>query len=87
MKDLHLLGKKVEDKVTGLQGVVTSLSYDLYGCIQAIITPHVDKEGKCSDPIWHDTKRLKVLDGTPVMPVPSFIDPAGGQVLPPQNRY
>ena len=33
---LELLGQKVEDKVTGFRGVVTTISFDLYGCIQAV---------------------------------------------------
>ena len=46
-KHLDLLGRKVEDKVTGIKGVVTSVSFDLYGCIQAVITtPAKDGEYK-----------------------------------------
>ena len=39
-----LLGMKVKDKVTGYSGVVTSLSFDLYGCVQAVITPITGKD-------------------------------------------
>lgn len=43
---LALLGLKVQDKVTGFKGVISSISFDLYGCVQAAITPSVNAEGK-----------------------------------------
>lgn len=89
MKDFNLLGLKVKDRVTGCTGVVTSISYDLYGCVQAIVTPFADKDGQHKDSRWYDTKRLIVLDQTPVMAVPSFdtfAKPPGGQKLPSQDR-
>ena len=61
-----LLGRKVRDKVTGLEGVVTSLSFDLYGCIQAVVTENIEK---C---YWADITRLEVLDPRPVMELPNF---------------
>ncbi len=33
------LGLKAEDMVTGFKGVVSTVSFDLYGCIQAVLTP------------------------------------------------
>jgi len=38
-KHLDLLGHKVKDKVSDFQGVVISMSFDLYGCIQADVRP------------------------------------------------
>lgn len=67
MKDLQLLGVKAIDKVTGFSGVVTSICYDLVGCIQAAITPPADlKEGKIPDGRWFDISRLDI--GERVMP-------------------
>ena len=57
-KHLSLLGKRVKDKVTGLEGVVTSVGFDLYGCIQVIIHPGLDSSGKLQDPHWFDIARL-----------------------------
>jgi hypothetical protein len=34
---LKLLGTKVRDVVTGFVGIVTSVSFDLYGCVQAVV--------------------------------------------------
>jgi hypothetical protein len=43
---LTILGKKAKDKITGVEGIITSISFDLYGCIQASIDRGVNKEGK-----------------------------------------
>ena len=57
-KHLNLLGMKVEDKVTGFKGVVASISFDLYGCVQAIVNPGADKDGKLMEQCWFDVSRL-----------------------------
>jgi hypothetical protein len=83
---MKLLGCKVRDLVTGFEGVVSSISFDLYGCIQVIVTPFVDKDGKLGEGRWFDSKRLVVTDRTPVMAVPKFEAVPGGQILPDQIR-
>lgn len=73
IKHLNLLGFKAKDKVTGFHGVVTSMSYDLYGCIQASLTPPVDKTDKeVKFGHWFDVSRLKILSKKPVIDVPDF---------------
>jgi len=67
-----LLGFKVKDKVTGFTGVVASISFDLYGCIQAIINPGLDKDGKLMDSHYFDINRLEILSSEPVMKIPNF---------------
>lgn len=74
---MELLGLKVRDVVTGFEGIVTTLSFDLYGCIQVVISPETDKDGKMRDGAWFDAKRLKVLGRKPVMPVPDFVSVPG----------
>jgi len=71
-KHMARLGLKVRDRVTGMEGVITSVSFDLYGCIQAVLHPGLDKEGKLRDPLWFDVTRLETLDPTPVMSIPDF---------------
>ena len=44
--NLNYLGLKAKDKVTGFEGVVTAICFDLYGCVQAIITPPSGEKGK-----------------------------------------
>jgi len=71
-KHLKLLGMKVQDTVTGLNGVVTSIAFDVSGCIQAVITPHAKADGTVADSRYVDVARLKITSKTRVMPVPNF---------------
>jgi len=68
---LDLLGRPVADRVTGFKGVVCSVSFDLYGCIQAVVNPGMDENGKLKDQVWLDVNRLIVV-GQPVMDRPNF---------------
>lgn len=69
---LDLLGKTGRDKVTGLRGVVTSVSFDLYGCVQVAVSPPVDDKGALPDGRWFDANRIEIEDVPRVMPVPAF---------------
>ena len=70
---IDLLGLKAEDKVTKFKGVITCLSFDLYGCVQVIITPEVDsKSGKKEEGHWHDVNRIILKSKKPVMKQPEF---------------
>lgn len=71
-KNLDLLGLRVLDRVTGAKGVVTSVGFDLYGCIQAVVNPGLDKDGKAAESHWYDVSRLEVVSDKPVMPRPQF---------------
>ncbi len=71
-RHLTLLGRLVRDRVTKFQGFVSSISFDLYGCIQAVVTPEVNDENKLEDSRWFDVARLEVIDSEPVMNVPDF---------------
>ncbi len=71
-KHLELLGMKVKDRVTGFEGVVASVSFDLYGCIQAIVNPGLGADGKLQDSQWFDVNRLLVTSEAPVMERPNF---------------
>ena len=72
MKHIEILGFKVKDKVTGIKGVATTVSFDLYGCIQVVISREVDKDGKTLDSRWFDINRLEVSGKTRVMEPPNF---------------
>lgn len=71
-KWIGLLGLKVKDKVTGMEGIVASICFDLYGCIQACVNPGLDKEGKQKDQHWYDVNRLEVVSKKPIMNVPNY---------------
>lgn len=71
---LQLLGLPVKDAVTGFKGVVTSVSFDLYGCVQAVIAPaELDEKGIPREGRWFDVSRLQILDPHPVMRQPDFL--------------
>ena len=67
-----LLGLRVKDKVTGFKGVCTSVSYDLYGCVQVIINPGCDDAGKPMDGGWYDVNRIEIILPDVVMTPPEF---------------
>ena len=69
---IELLGLPCRDKVTGLTGIVESVCFDLYGCVQAIINPGLDKDGGIKDTRWFDIARLEITSTTPVMDRPNF---------------
>jgi hypothetical protein len=71
-KHLSNLGLKVEDSVTGFKGVVTSISFDLYGCVKAVVHPGMNADGKLGESHWFDMNRLKILDIKPVLTQPDF---------------
>jgi hypothetical protein len=73
-KHLSLLGHRVRDRVTGLDGVVTSVCFDLYGCIQAVIHPGLGVDGKIAEQNWFDVNRLIVISTDPVMTQPNFVE-------------
>ena len=68
---IDMLGLRAKDKVTGLSGVVSSVSFDLYGCVCCALSPGVT-EAKLPDSYWFDIHRLEILDGDRVMEVPDF---------------
>jgi hypothetical protein len=71
-ESLELLGFRAEDRVTGFKGIISSISFDLYGCVQALINPGIDDNGKLRDSAWFDTNRIELLVGGPIMNVPNF---------------
>jgi hypothetical protein len=81
---LKLLGWYVAEKATGFRGVVTSVSFDISGCVTGLVQPKMG-EGKSEkaelpEPRWFDTKRLE--GDAQALPMPSFAAPPGGQALP-----
>src|SRR5258708_2383960 len=74
-QSIDLLGYKVKDKVTTIEGVATSVCFDLFGCIQVAINPGLDKDGKPKESHWYDLNRIERQEGERVMPLPSFAAP------------
>jgi len=69
---MGLLGLRVRDKLTGFKGVVTTVGFDLYGCIEALVTPAIAEGGRVIESRWFGVERLSVESTTPVMAVPNF---------------
>lgn len=72
-RHLNLLGLRVQDRVTEREGIVTSVCFDLYGCIQAAVDPGYKEDGSRHDCSWFDINRLRVLNYDPVMTPPDFV--------------
>lgn len=70
---INMLGLKGRDRVTGFRGTITSVCFDLYGCVQMSLSPDA-KEG--DDDLkhghWFDVSRVVVADEERAMPVPDF---------------
>ena len=71
---LDLLGHRVKDRVSGATGIVASISFDLYGCIQAIVDRGIGADGKKLEPGWFDVIRLKRISTEPVMERPDYVE-------------
>ncbi|HLA44592.1 MAG TPA: hypothetical protein VJZ27_14205 [Aggregatilineales bacterium] len=86
---LSLLGKKVHDCVTGFEGVVTSITFDLYGCVQVLVHPGMGDDKKMGEQLWFDANRLVIKDAVPIMGTPDFIlgvEPKGPAEKPVFNK-
>jgi hypothetical protein len=73
-KHLDLLGHEVKDKVSDYEGVVISMSFDLYGCIQADVWPKqlTKEDGSVRQGLWLDVSRLSKTSDAPLMEQPNF---------------
>lgn len=71
-KHLNILGYRIKDKITLMEGVAQSVCFDLYGCIQVCINLGIDKDGKLKDSYWLDVNRIEIISETRVMEPPSF---------------
>jgi len=80
---LSLLGMNATDRVTGFSGMVATVGFDAYGCVQALLNPPM-KDGKLGEQCWFDVKRLQIHERH--MPAPSFVmkfgEERGGDALP-----
>ena len=56
------LGDLVKDIVTGFQGVATTRSEYINGCVQYYVRPQKLHEGKRIDGCWLDEGQLKVVE-------------------------
>jgi hypothetical protein len=72
-QSVDFLGKQVKDKISGRKGIVTSVCFDLYGCIQVVINEQrKDKDDKDITFGWIDINRLKIIKDKKIMDCPDF---------------
>jgi hypothetical protein len=57
---MDLMGKKVKDKISGFEGIVTGIVDYLTGCKQLLIQPPA-KDGEFKSSIWIDIDRVEVI--------------------------
>jgi hypothetical protein len=57
-ESIQLLGRYGTDKITKVSGPITSICFDLYGCIQVCIERGLDKDGKRHESFWYDISRI-----------------------------
>lgn len=69
---LAILGHEVRDRVSGLEGTITSVCFDLYGCVQALLDRGYDDKGEPLRSYWFDIRRLEITSEEPVMEQPGF---------------
>lgn len=66
--DTPLLGKRVRDIVTGLEGVAISATLYLNGCVRYCVQPKgLDKDGKLFEADWVDVQQLYPTSETLVL--------------------
>lgn len=70
-------GKLCKDQVSGFEGTAVGYAVYITGCVQVVLAPRVDKDGKLGDSIWFDLSRVELCGFKPV-PKPPTSDPAGG---------
>jgi hypothetical protein len=68
-----LLGFRVKDKITGFEGVVETIGFDLYGCVQASVRPTLTDKKEWPDGRWFDLIRLVPISKKPVIEMPAFM--------------
>lgn len=68
---IDMLGLRAKDKITGFEGTISTVAFDLYGCVQVVLTPSAGADGKLGDGHWFDVHRLDVQKKR-IMPVPDF---------------
>lgn len=54
------LGDRVRDKITGYEGVVTSITFWLNGCVRLAVQATVLKDGKPVEAEWIDDQQVEL---------------------------
>ena len=63
---VRTLGDQAADRVTQYKGVVETVAFDLYGCVQVALRPPMNDKGELAEGRWFDVSRV-IIEGTRVM--------------------
>lgn len=58
---MSLLGKELEDKITGFKGIATSEHHYLTGCMQYGLQPKINDKGEIPESRFFDEGRLVII--------------------------
>ncbi len=72
---INKLGFQAKEVLTGMTGVITSVSFDINGCIQCVLQPPM-KEDKIPDGKWFDIARLEITSDAPIFKSPNYVEGA-----------
>ena len=61
MIHIDLLGKQVEDTVTGFCGIVTAVTDYLNGCTRVTVEPRIKDDGSLPEPQYFDVQQVLVV--------------------------
>lgn len=73
-RHIELLGYRARDKVTGFIGVIDSVCFDAYGCIQLCVKPPMSRNGEVPQGCWFDVTRLEIDTKERVVDMPNFYE-------------
>lgn len=82
-EQLKELGHTCRDVVTGFVGVAIGKVFYATGCNQVLLSPKVDKDGKCRDSQWFDEQRIEIMDDPRI--VTKNVNPGFGPEAPRKN--
>ena len=60
-------GKIGRDAITGFTGRITGRTEYISGCVQILLSPPADKDGKLVDANWFDEQRIEVQEGSQIV--------------------
>lgn len=83
---LQILGFPASDRITGFSGVAASVCFDLYGCIQVVITPPVNDKGEAPESRWFDIARVATTGGRVMEPPARWTAAKGPAEKPASGR-
>jgi hypothetical protein len=80
------IGVEVCDRITGFRGIITGKTEYISGCVQWLVKPKLDKDGKDVPGLWIDTVQLEVVgNGVNVEPIKGT--PGGPRSDAPPTAY